>query len=116
MDFRNFGMRISNFCWSGSLPKPCKLQKRRAVQIRISKSEFRNSRLSLRELEALAGALLPILLAFLDARVAGYESGLFQCRSQVCVVFKQRARNTVTNGAGLTGRSAAANINQNVKL
>jgi hypothetical protein len=72
--------------------------------------------LSLRELEALAGALLAILLAFLDARVARDQARLLQRRSQISVVFEQRARNTMTDGACLARRASASHIDQDVKL
>jgi hypothetical protein len=72
--------------------------------------------LSLRELEALASALLPILLTFFDARVTRDQTCLLERRTKVCVVFKQGARNTVANSAGLSRGAAAANVNQDVKL
>ncbi len=41
---------------------------------------------------------------------------LLQRRTKVGVVLEQGAGNAVTNSAGLSRRSAAANIDQNVKL
>src|SRR5437660_650371 len=72
--------------------------------------------LSLRELEALAGAFLSVLLAFLDAGIAGNQARLFQRRSQVAVVFNQGPRDPVTNSAGLASGATAGNVYQHVKL
>jgi hypothetical protein len=72
--------------------------------------------LSLGELEALAGALLPVLLAFFDAWVTRDQTCLLERRTKVRVVFKQRPRNPMSNSAGLSGRSAAANVDQDIKL
>src|SRR5882762_11246751 len=71
---------------------------------------------SFRKLEALAGAFLSILLTFFDSRVARDQAGLFQWGSQISIVFKQRARNTVADSARLSCRSTTTNINQNIKL
>ena len=49
-------------------------------------------------------------------RVARHQTGLLQGRAKVSVVFQQRARNAVTNCACLSCRSAAVDIDQNVKL
>src|SRR5207245_2337115 len=75
-----------------------------------------NARLSLRELEALARALLSVLLTFFDARIARHQSGPLQRGPQLVVVFNQRARNAVTNRACLSRGSAAGNIHYYVEL
>src|ERR1051325_12222021 len=62
--------------------------------------------LSFRELEAFARALLTILLALFDARVARDQTGLLQCRAQVAVVLHQCPRDAVTNCACLSRRAA----------
>src|SRR5437016_1884749 len=72
--------------------------------------------LSLRELEALARALLTVFLALFDAWVPGNQSGLLQSRPQISVVFDQSARDAVTNRTGLAGRTATGHIDQHVKL
>src|SRR5882762_3864917 len=72
--------------------------------------------LSLRELEALARALLTVLLAFLNARIAGHQARLLQGRPQVGVVQHQSPRNAVANRTGLARGAAARHIDQNVKL
>src|SRR3954464_4704315 len=59
------------------------------------------------ELEALARALLSVLLAFLDARVARQEAFLLQSRPQFEVVFHQRPRNAQAQRSGLAGDAAA---------
>src|SRR5712692_904285 len=72
--------------------------------------------LSLRELESLARALLSVLLAFLDTRIARDQSRVFQCRPQVAIVFNQSSRDSVTNRAGLARRSAASDIYEHIEL
>src|SRR6476619_6683140 len=72
--------------------------------------------LSLRELEALARALLSVLLALFDARVARHQTGLFQCGPQFVVVLNQRARDPMTNRPCLTRRTTAGDIDDDVKL
>src|SRR2546427_37519 len=85
---------------------------------RNKSSLIRNPQFSspLRELEALARALLSVLLAFLDARIACDQACVFQSRSQVAVVLNQSSRNSVTNRAGLARWSAAGNVDQHVEL
>src|SRR5260370_41036738 len=72
--------------------------------------------LSLRELEALPRALLPVFLALLDTRITRNESCLFQSRPQVGVVFHQGAGNAMANRTGLARGPAARDIYQHVKL
>src|SRR5882672_7320609 len=111
MDFRisECGCRISKFCQST-------LTNKQLAGISNSNSEIRISALSLRELEAFAGTLLPILLTLFDARIARHQAGLLQRRTQVSIVFEQCSGNAVANGARLSRRSASANIDQNIKL
>src|SRR6267142_1763370 len=66
----------------------------------ISNLRFEISKLSLRELEALARALLSVLLAFFDPRIARDQSRVLQGRPQVAVVLNQCSGNSVTNRAG----------------
>src|ERR1051325_44704 len=75
-----------------------------------------NPSLSLRELEALARALLPVLLAFLDARVACDEPRLLQGRTQVRVKFHQSARYAVADSSGLARRAASRDVDEDVEL
>src|SRR6266404_5607378 len=86
------------------------------MDFEISDLKFEISKLSLRELEALARALLSVLLAFLDPRIARDQARMFQGRPQVAVVLNQSSRNSVTNRAGLACRSAAGNVDQHVEL
>ena len=72
--------------------------------------------LSFRELETLARAFLTVFFTFLLARVARNESGFFQSRAQIDVVFHQRARDAVPHRAGLSGSSAARDVDENVEL
>src|SRR5712692_11879227 len=67
----------------------------------ISNLRFEISKLSLRELESLARALLSILLAFLDPRIARDQARMFQGRPQVAVVLNQGSGNSMTNRPGL---------------
>src|SRR6476620_3607345 len=76
------------------------------------------TRLPLRELEALAGTLAAVLLAFLHAAVAGDVAGVAQLfgHAAACFLlaggrgaehFLQRARHALTDSAGLPGEAAA---------
>ena len=86
-------------------------------RISNSNSEIRNPTfLAFRELEALASALLPVFLAFFDTWIASDQTCLLQRRSQVAVVLHQRSRNAVTNCACLSRRTAALNVDQQIKL
>src|SRR4051795_3983485 len=68
------------------------------------------------ELEALARALLPVLLAFLDARVARQEAFLLEARPQLEVVLDERAGDAEAQRAGLAGNAPARNRRQDVEL
>jgi hypothetical protein len=68
------------------------------------------------ELEALARPLLPVLLAFLDPRVARQEAFLLQPRPQLEVVLDQRARDAEPQRAGLAGDAAAGDRREDVEL
>ena len=63
--------------------------------------------LTLAELEALAGALLTVLLAFLLARIAGHEAFSLQLATQLRVELLQGTGNAHANCTGL-GHYAAA--------
>ena len=60
--------------------------------------------LTLAELEAATGALLPVLLALLDAGVARQEARLLEPLAQLEVEHAQRARDAVAQRAGLRRR------------
>jgi hypothetical protein len=83
-------------------------------QIANPKSQIKE--LSLRELEALARALLTVLLALFDARIAGHQTGVLERGAKIVVVFEQRARNAMTHGARLSGRSSARYVNDDVEF
>src|SRR6186997_3079207 len=72
--------------------------------------------LPLAELEALARALLTVLLAFLDARVARQEAFFLQPRAQLEVVADQRPGDAEAQRAGLAGDAAAGDGRQHVEL
>src|SRR5450631_2518246 len=70
---------------------------------------------ALRELRA-AARLAPTDLLALDlARIAGDEPGRAQWLAQVLVEFEQRARDAVTDRAGLAGDAAAVDRNRDVE-
>src|ERR1022692_3449065 len=64
--------------------------------------------LTFRELEALARTLLTVLLALVNARIAGQETFLLKKLSQLNIVFQQSPSHAQAHGACLTHRSAAA--------
>src|SRR3954469_16778166 len=68
------------------------------------------------EPEALARALLPVLLAFLDARVARQEAFLLEARPQLAGVLAQRACDAQAQRASLAGNASAGNGREHVKL
>src|SRR4029077_1501282 len=68
------------------------------------------------ELEALARALLPVLLAFLDARVARQEAFLLELRPELDVVLDERARDAEAERARLAGDAAAGDGREHVEL
>src|SRR6185369_5419034 len=65
------------------------------------------NRLALAELEALAGALLPVLLAFLHARIARQKAVLAQAGAQLRIEDSQRARKPHAYSAGLPANTTA---------
>jgi len=71
--------------------------------------------LALGELEALAGAFLTVLLAFVLPGVTGEEASLFEGRAKLCVESDQRAGKTKANGPGLPGDAAAMGQHQNIE-
>src|SRR5690242_15834893 len=73
-------------------------------------------RLTLRELEAFAGAGLAVFLAFAGARIARKHAFRLQRRAQIGVKFQQRTGDAVARGAGLAVRTAAGDIHVDVQL
>src|SRR5262245_6341367 len=73
-------------------------------------------KLALRELEARASALLPVLLALFHARIAREEPGLLEPLAQLGVVDLQRAGDAVADRAGLPAGTAAVDGNHDVEL
>src|SRR3990172_6896146 len=63
-------------------------------------------RLTLRELEALAGALLPVLLALAHPRVARQKTVFAQAVAQLWVKERERPRKPHAHGAGLPACAA----------
>src|SRR3954447_26130126 len=73
------------------------------------------SELTLGELEALAGALLPVLLSFFRTCIARQQSEGFQLTTQFRVEFDQGASNTHAGCSGLTTDTSAIGENHNVE-
>jgi hypothetical protein len=116
MVFENCGFRIADF----ECTHPQTAIENQTTDSDDHKFEIRNPNsevlLSLRELEALARALLAIFLALFDAGIARDQTRLLQHRTKVSIEFHQRAGNAMPNRARLARRATAANINQQVKL
>src|SRR5437763_7450047 len=72
--------------------------------------------LAFRELEALARALLPVLLALLGAGVARHQPGALERGAQVGVELHERARDAVAHRAGLARRASARDVDDDVEL
>src|SRR5665213_2173137 len=74
---------------------------------RLFLSLFAKRLLALAELEALTGLLAAVLLRFFLTRVARQEAFFAKDRLERLVHLEERAGDTVTNGAGLAGHTAA---------
>src|ERR1700726_1550641 len=75
-----------------------------------------HEKLTLRELEALACALLPVLLAFLHTGVARQKSVLAQCRAQFGVEAADRAGESHAPRSRLPANAAALGRGHNINL
>src|ERR1044071_3998279 len=76
----------------------------------------RRPRLAFTELEALARASQPVLLAFLDARIRRHRAVLLHLLAQLRVVFDERAENCEPHRAGLAVDTAAIDGREDVEL
>jgi hypothetical protein len=72
--------------------------------------------LTLRILEACSGALAAIFLAFLNARIAGKETGPFQNLPVFRIEFEKRFGNTVPNRSSLAANPAAKHVDGHIEL
>src|SRR4030095_5425668 len=72
--------------------------------------------LSLRKLESFPSTLLSVLFAFLDSRIAGYKSRVFESRTKVGIVFEQCSRDAVSDRSGLARRTTASDVDNQIKL
>src|SRR5581483_6022392 len=79
----------------------------------LSRAGGRN--LALGELEALAGALLPVFLALFAARVAREKAFRLQLLAQLCIELEQGAGNAHADCVGLSVDAAAGDIGYHVK-
>src|SRR5882757_7400857 len=75
-----------------------------------------SSGLALAELESLAGALLPVLLALLDARVAGEQTFALQRLAQLDVELEQSAGDAHLHRIGLGADAAAGDVGEDVEV
>src|SRR5580704_8383256 len=73
-------------------------------------------RLTLRELESLAGAFLPVLLTLMLTRIAREHAQLLQFPAQLRVELDQCASNTQLGGSGLPVGAAAGCGDPNIEL
>src|SRR5262249_32679628 len=73
-------------------------------------------KLALGELEALAGALLPVLLALLHARIAREKTVLAQRRAQLEIEARNGARQSHAYGPGLTASAATVRGDDHIHL
>ena len=65
---------------------------------------------ALAELGRATSSLQAVLLTFLHTRIAGEEASFLQGSTQFRISLAQGTGNAVTNRAGLTGHTAAADI------
>src|SRR6266581_653396 len=72
------------------------------------------SRLPLRELRSSAGAAEAVFLALFHAAIAGEEAGVAEGFFEARVVDLERSGDAQLAGAGLAGRAAAADANDDV--
>ena len=70
---------------------------------------------ALAELGRATSSLQAVLLAFLHTRIAGEEASFLQGSTQFRISLAQGTRDAVTNCAGLTGHTAAADITSTSK-
>src|SRR4030095_6061937 len=78
--------------------------------------EHTNSQLTFRELESLPSALLSVLFALLDSRIARDQASVFQGWPKVSIEFEQSSGNAVPDCPGLSRWAAATHIDHEVKL
>jgi len=71
--------------------------------------------LALRELEACAGTFLAVLLAFVFTGITSEQAGFLEGSTQFGIEFHQCTSDAKTDGAGLTGNTAAIGQNDYVK-
>src|SRR5262245_22249099 len=86
---------------------PCETLKACHVETRV---------LALAELEALAGALLPVLLSFLAARIARDHAFGLELLAQFGIELHQRASQTQLHRVGLSIDSATRNVGNHVEV
>lgn len=77
---------------------------------------LREKRLALRVLRCLTGALQTGLLAFLDARIACEQSGLFEGGAEVGICLNKGAGDSVAYRACLAGHSTAEHLDCDVEV
>ena len=66
--------------------------------------------LALAELRRATGGLEAVFLSLLHSRISGQESGLLQHGSVVRICMQQSSGDSMTDGACLSGETAAVNV------
>jgi len=74
------------------------------------------AKLPLGKLKAFPSTLLSVLLSFLDARIARYQSRLLQGRTKISIKLQKSAGYAVANRTRLSSRSAARHVDEQIKL
>ena len=72
--------------------------------------------LSLRKLETFPRALLPVLLALFDPRIASHQTRMFESWTKVGIELEQRSRDAVPDRARLSRRATAGHVDNEIKL
>src|ERR1051325_1371202 len=72
--------------------------------------------LSLRKLEPLSRALLSVLLAFLDTRIAGHQTCMLESWTKIGIELEQCSRDAMPDRSRLAGRTTAGDVDDEVKL
>ena len=76
-----------------------------------------DNKLSLGELRSTTSCFETVLLSFLHSGVTGEKTGLLEGRTEsFCICLKKSSGDTVTDGACLTGYTAAYDVANDIKL
>src|SRR6185295_8206439 len=73
-------------------------------------------RLSLRKLKTFSRALLSVLLAFLNTRIACHKTCMFERGTKIGIVFEQRSCDAVSDRSRLARWTTTRNVDDEIKL